>query len=137
MTALPAATPGPASRASSGPSSRADGRRLVEIRAYRLRPGTRDAFHDVVVREAIPLLRGSGMDVVAHGPSAADEQGYYLIRSFADPEDLRAREDGFYGSAAWREGPREAVVSRIETYVDTLLWMRPEAIDDLRAAHAA
>ena len=109
--------------------------RLVEIRAYRLKPGTRDAFHEAVTTAALPMVRAYGMDVVTHGPVANDENGYFLVRSFASLAQLTAQEDEFYGSAPWREGPREALVSRIETYVDTLLWLGAAAIDDLRAGN--
>ena len=110
-------------------------RRLVEIRAYRLKPGTRDGFHAAATNEALPMVRAYGMDVVTHGPVPNDPNGYFLVRSFASLAELTAQEDEFYGSAPWREGPREALVSRIETYVDTLLWLSPAAIDDLRAGN--
>jgi hypothetical protein len=118
-------------------SSRDVGRRLVEIRAYRLKPGTRAGFHAAVTERALPMVRACGMDVVAHGPVANDENGYFLARSFASLAELTAQEDAFYGSAAWRDGPREALVSRIDTYVDTLLWLSPSSIDDLRAGNPA
>ncbi len=111
-------------------------RRLVEIRAYRLLPGTRDDFHAAVTTRALPMVRAYGMDVVAHGPVPNDANGYFLVRSFANLAELTAQEDEFYGSAAWREGPREALVSRIETYVDTLLWLGDAAIADLRDGNA-
>jgi hypothetical protein len=110
-------------------------RRLVEIRAYRLKPGTRAEFHEAVTSRALPLVRAYGMDVVTHGPVPNDVDGYFLVRSFASLAELTAQEGEFYGSAPWREGPREALVSRIETYLDTLLWMSPSAIDDLRAGN--
>jgi len=108
-----------------------DARRLVEIRSYRLKPGTRAGFRTALVERALPMVRAAGMDVVAHGPGA-DDDSYFLVRAFDDAADLAAREDAFYGSSAWREGPREAVVSLIETYVDTLLWLAPGSIEDLR-----
>jgi len=107
-------------------------RRLVEIRAYRLKPGTRAAFHAAATERALPMVRAYGMDVVSHGPVPNDDNGYYLVRSFASLDELTRQEGEFYGSAPWREGPREALVSRIETYIDTLLWLSPAAIDDLR-----
>ena len=110
-------------------------RRLVEIRAYRLKPGTRDDFHAAVTHRALPMVRAYGMDVVTHGTAPNDDSGYFLVRSFASLAELTAQEDEFYGSAPWREGPREALVSRIETYVDTLLWLSPAAIADLRAGN--
>ena len=117
------------------PSSSMPVRRLVEIRAYKLKPGTRAAFHDAVVHRAMPMVRAYGMDVVAHGPVANDEDGYFLVRAFADLAELTAQQDEFYGSTAWREGPREALVSRIESYVDTLLWLTQSSIEDLRAGN--
>ena len=107
-------------------------RRLVEIRAYRLRPGTRADFHAAVTERALPMVRAFGMDVITHGPVPNDDNGYFLVRSFASLAELKAQEDEFYGSVPWRDGPREALVSRIETYVDTLLWLSPAAIADLR-----
>jgi hypothetical protein len=112
-------------------------RRLVEIRAYRLKPGARAEFQEAVVGRAMPMVRAYGMDVVAHGPVVNDENGYFLVRSFADLAELTAQQDEFYGSQAWREGPREALVSRIDTYVDTLLWLTPSSIDDLRQGNAS
>jgi hypothetical protein len=110
-------------------------RRLVEIRAYRLKPGTRADFHAVATNHALPMVRASGMDVVTHGPVLNDDDGYFLVRSFASLAEMTAQEDAFYGSAAWREGPRESLMSRIATYVDTLLWLSPAAIADLRAGN--
>lgn len=106
------------------------GRRLVEIRAYQLVPGTRADFH-VAMTCALPLVRDYGMDVVAHGPSVEDD-GYFLIRAFDDLAHRTMQQDGFYGSKAWRQGPRESIVSRIVVSLDTLLWLSPAAIDELR-----
>ena len=111
-------------------------RRLVEIRAYRLKPGTRDAFHAAATERALPMVRAYGMDVVSHGPVPHDDNAYYLVRSFASLDELQRQEGEFYGSTPWREGPREALVSRIETYVDTLLWLSQAAIEDLRQGNA-
>jgi hypothetical protein len=106
--------------------------RLVEIRAYQLKPGAAAEFHAAVETVALPMLRDWGTDVVAYGPSAHAPDSYYLIRAYADVDDLNRRQDAFYGSDEWRGGPREAIVSRIESYLSTVLWMSPEAIEDLR-----
>jgi hypothetical protein len=90
-------------------------RRLVDFRAYKLLAGTRAAFRDAVATRALPMLRAYGMDMVTHVPVPNDENGYVLVRSFASLAELTAQEAEFYGSTAWRGGPREAPVSRIET----------------------
>ncbi len=43
--------------------------RVVEIRSYNLKAGTRDRFHALFLREALPMLRRWKVDVVAYGPS--------------------------------------------------------------------
>lgn len=109
-----------------------DMNRLVEIRAYKLRPGTRDAFHHAVEFSSVPMLRRWGTEVVAFGPSASESDEYFLIRSYADLRDLNDRQDAFYGSSEWRQGPRESIVSLIEHSLSTVLWMSPQSVDDLR-----
>ncbi len=107
-------------------------KRLVEIRSYALRPGAGDAFHETFVKRALPLLRDAGIDVVAFGRSEHDANAWYLIRAFDDLAALRAQEESFYGSAAWRDGPRADVLAAIERYLDTVVWLPTSAIDTIR-----
>ena len=111
-------------------------KRLVEIRSYKLKAGATAAFQNAFVTAAVPLLRQWGTDVVAFGPSPHEADTYYLIRSYASLEDLQARQDAFYGSDAWRKGPRESIVSLIESCLNTVLWLSPASIDDLRQAQS-
>ena len=110
--------------------------RLVEIRSYKLKPGATEDFHRVVIEQAVPMLRRWGTDVVAFGPSPHEADTYFLARSYESLEDRTARQDAFYGSDAWRSGPREAVVGSIESYLDTMLWLPEEAIASLRQLNA-
>ena len=90
-----------------------------------------------MTREAVPMIRADGMDVVAFGPSSHDDDAYYLVRSYRDLDDLRSRQDRFYSSTAWREGPQRALLSRIEHYLNTVLWLSPVAIASLREENAS
>jgi hypothetical protein len=91
---------------------------FLEIRTYRLKPGTRAAF--VAAMEAAqPLLARYGIEVVDFGASLVAEDGHeeaYLIRRFTSLEERDEKENAFYGSADWRDGPRAAVVGPIESY---------------------
>ena len=111
-------------------------KRLIEIRSYKLKTGTVPEFHSIAASRVVPMLRESGMDVVAFGPSFHERDGYFLVRAYNDLADLEAQQNAFYGSAAWRDGPRESIVSRIETYVSTVLWLSTESIEDLRRLNA-
>jgi NIPSNAP protein len=109
--------------------------RLLEIRTYRLKPNERAAYHRVVVEQAAPLLRRFGIDVVRFGPSEQDEDGaeeYVLMRSFNSAAERDDQEERFYGSREWHDGPREGIVSRIESYHTIVLTVAAEAIDGLR-----
>jgi hypothetical protein len=55
----------------------ADG--VLEIRTYRLKPGSRDRFHTIFRDETLPLPRGHGVDVIGAGPSLADADHYVLV----------------------------------------------------------
>jgi hypothetical protein len=55
--------------------------KIVEIRTYTLRPGTRDRFHELVVART-PLFKRDKIDLVAHGPSLHDDRSYFVIRAF-------------------------------------------------------
>ena len=107
-------------------------KRLIEIRSYKLKPGATANIHHAFITGALPLLREWGTEVVAFGPSAHEADTYFLIRAYADLDDRQKKQDAFYGSDAWRQGPRESIVSQIESYLNTVLWLSPAAIDDLR-----
>src|SRR5690349_12948117 len=110
-------------------------KRLIEIRSYKLKHDATAAFHHAMITSAVPLLREWGTDVVALGPSPHEPDAYFLIRSYADLDDLKQRQDAFYGSDVWRNGPRESIVSRIESFLNTVLWLSPESIEDLRQSN--
>jgi len=109
--------------------------KLIEVRTYRLKPDCAERFV-AAVRIALPLVRThGGMDVVAFGRSDHEEESFFLIRAFDSREQLVAQQDAFYGSALWREGPRQALVDCLDTYLNTLLWLPEEAVESLRTNH--
>ncbi len=92
---------------------------ILEIRAYRLRPGTGTDFIQIMRDQALPLLAAAGIRVVGCGLSLVAEDGHeeaYLMRAFESVAQRDGQEEAFYGREAWRQGPREAMLSRIENY---------------------
>ena len=94
---------------------------ILEIRSYRLRPGTTAEFHRLFVEESAPMLERWGVDVAAFGPSLDEEDSYVLIRRYPSLEELQRSQDAFYGSDEWRQGPREAILALIESYISVVL----------------
>jgi hypothetical protein len=106
--------------------------RLVEIRSYRLKPGSGARFHQLVVTQSIPLLRAASMEVVAFGPSLHDPDAYFLVRAYDSLEHHRASQQAFYASDAWRSGPRQSIIELIESDWNVLLWLTVSAVDAVR-----
>jgi hypothetical protein len=107
---------------------------LLEIRTYRLKPGTRDGFMRVMRDEAVPLLRAFGIHVVSTGPSLVDEDGFeeaYLVRAFSSLAEREELEERFYGSDEWRDGPRPGIVDPIETYHTVVIEVPDAAVTAL------
>ena len=107
---------------------------VLEIRSYTLKPGTRDRFHALVERDALPMLRRWKIDVVAYGPSLHDADSYYLMRAFPSVEERQRTEDAFYGSDEWRQGPREAVLAAIDSYTTAVIRVDDATLRGLRGA---
>ena len=107
-------------------------KRLIEVRAYKLKPGADAEFDRLITTVALPILRAVEMDVVACGPSAHEADTYFLIRAYADLADLNAQQDSFYGSDAWRKGPREALLACIDHFLNTVVWLPPAGVEALR-----
>jgi hypothetical protein len=106
----------------SGDNRPVEGRQgVLEVRSYRLEPGSGPAFHRLVVEESIPMLERWGVEVLAFGPSLDDDDLYVLIRWYESVVELQRSQDAFYGSDEWREGPREAIVSLIESDISVVI----------------
>ena len=107
-------------------------RRWIEVRSYNLKPGTRQAFHELFTREALPMLERWKVDVVSAGPSPQDDVSYFLIRAYDSVAHRDQSQDAFYGSDEWRKGPREAILAFIESYTSVMLEVDEATIEDLR-----
>jgi ketosteroid isomerase-like protein len=108
--------------------------RTVEIRSYNLKPGTRDRFHQLFLKEALPMLRRWKVDVVAYGPSLHDKDSYFLMRAFESVEKRQVSEDAFYGSSEWIKGPRERVLADIDSYTTIVIHLDEATLQGLRKA---
>ena len=110
---------------------------FVEFRSYNLRPGSGQTFHTLVSQKCLPLLHKWNIDVLAAGPSLHDQDSYFLIRVYDSLEQRQESQDEFYGSADWRQGPREAIMALIENYTSLVLELSEESVAALRASLAS
>jgi hypothetical protein len=82
------------------------------------------------------MLKRWQVDVVAYGPSLHDAESYYLIRAYPSLEAREQSEDAFYGSAEWRQGPRESILALIESYTSIVVELDEPTIQGLRRSGA-
>ncbi|MDF7759373.1 NIPSNAP family protein [Kosakonia cowanii] len=106
--------------------------KTVEIVQYTLREGSGAKFHAIMQEISVPLHQRHGIDVVRFGNSLHDPDCYCLIRAFTSQESMTAALEAFYASEAWRSGPREAIVSCIETSLKTVMMLSAESVEGLR-----
>ncbi len=106
--------------------------RIIEIRGYNLKPGMRGMLEQLVSETTRPMLERHGTDVVAARASPGGGNSYYLIRAYRDTTERDQSQELFYGSAAWRDGPREAVLACIESYTTVVIEANEATIDGLR-----
>jgi ketosteroid isomerase-like protein len=110
---------------------------ILEVRVYTLKRGVRADFHERFVRESLPLLQRARVDVVAYGPSLHDEDSYFLMRAFPGVAARERAETEFYASREWIEGPRDAVLSAIDTYTTAVVAVDAATLKGLRAMSTA
>ncbi len=89
---------------------------VLDIRTYRLVPGSGAEFDRIVRQHTGPMLARHGIRVLAVGPSLVGEDLYTLVRSFDSLEQRREQLEGFYGSDEWLERYDAAVMALVETY---------------------
>lgn len=111
--------------------------KIIEIRSYTLKPGSARQFHQIMQQHSLPLLAAAGMEVVASGHCLLAPDAYVLIRAYADTAQLQQSQDDFYGSAAWLQGPRAAVLACIHSYHSVVLAADATLIQHLRRHGAA
>lgn len=109
-------------------------KRVLEIRVYTLKPGTGAEFLVLAVNKVLPTLKRWNIDVVAIEPSLETPDAFCLLRAYDSMAHLQQSEDAFYGSDEWRSGPREGILSRIETYSTVVLEMDEAVINAMRRA---
>ena len=129
---LLASVPAAALNEPTGVERQPASRRVVEIRSYNLKPGTRDRFHQLFLKEALPMLKRWKVDVISYGPSLHDQDSYFLMRGFNGVDIRQKEEDAFYGSEEWIKGPRERVLADIDSYTTVVIELDEATVRGLR-----
>lgn len=109
--------------------------RVAEICCYRLRGGTRKRFHEVFVREALPMFRRWKVDVVACGPSLHDDDSYFVVRAYASVEHRQHSEAALGSGEEWSRGLREAMLAYVESWTASVMQVDEATLRGLRRSN--
>jgi hypothetical protein len=89
---------------------------ITEIRIYKLKPGKAGEYNALFIEQSLPMMKRWNVNIVDYGFSLEEEHDFYLIRNYQSLEERQQSQDAFYGSDEWTKGPREAILSCIESY---------------------
>ena len=94
---------------------------IIEIRTYQLKENSGALFHKIVSEQSIPMLKNWNSTVIAYGNSLENSDTYFLIRHYKNVQERLISQNNFYESDEWKLGPREAIISLIESSIDIVI----------------
>lgn len=106
---------------------------LLEMRLFRLRPGTRAEFDRISRDETIPLMRKLGITVLAHGPSN-NENGYFLLRAFPSEAERVELSQSLYATEEWVTKYDAPVMAMIDDYDTAVMPVAQDAVRQFATA---
>lgn len=89
---------------------------LLEMRLFKVHPGTRAEFDRISREGTIPMMRRYGINVVAFGPSLNNDDGYFLLRAFPSEQERVRQSQAIYATAEWEANYEGPVMSMIDEY---------------------
>ncbi|MGH3816012.1 MAG: NIPSNAP family protein [Pseudonocardiaceae bacterium] len=89
---------------------------LLEMRLFKVHPGTRAEFDRISREGTIPMMRRYGINVIAFGPSLNNDDGYFLLRAFPSEQERVRQSQAIYATAEWEANYEGPVMSMIDDY---------------------
>lgn len=89
---------------------------VLDLRTYRLVPGSRDSFDRIFREELFPLHHHARIHVVGYGPSLTDDEHYFLARAFGSMAERDEQLGAYYDSDAWRNHYEPRIMSLVESF---------------------
>jgi quinol monooxygenase YgiN len=97
--------------------------RVLELRRYRLHPGTRETLIDLFDREFVETQEAVGMRVIGQFRDLDDPDSFVWMRGFSDMQTRADALDAFYTGPVWAAHRDAANATMISS--DDVLLLRP------------
>ena len=102
---------------------------IIEMRTYKIRPGKRTEFLEVLESKAIPKHQKIGMKIL--GPFLSIEDTFSWMRAFPDLKSREKMRDEFYEGELWKEELEHKLMPILEQY-DVVVVDAKEGLGDWR-----
>jgi len=104
---------------------------IIEMRTYKIKPGKRTEFLELLESKAIPEHHKIGMKILVPFLSIEDDDTFFWMRAFPDPESRDRMRDEFYEGKLWKEQLEEKLMPILEKY-DVVIVDAPNGLGEWR-----
>jgi hypothetical protein len=109
---------------------------IVEVRAYRIKPGRRAEFLSFFLSRAVPALRAHGMQVLGPLLDLENPNKFVWLRSFPSLDERERMRNAFYESALWKNELEAIAMPMLESYDVILCETAPGYVCDGPRQHS-
>jgi hypothetical protein len=100
---------------------------VIEMRTYKLKPGTRDRFLEIFRTKSVPAHAQIGMKILGPFLSIEDPDTFFFMRGFPDLASREPMKAQFYEGELWKNELENTLMPMIEKY-DVVLVQDPQGL---------
>jgi NIPSNAP len=89
---------------------------IVEMRTYRLKPGTRNRFLEIFRSKSVPAHVALGIKILGPFLSIEDADTFFFMRGFPDLSSREPMKSLFYDGELWKRELEVVLMPMIEEY---------------------
>jgi hypothetical protein len=104
---------------------------IVEMRTYKLKPGTRSRFLEIFRSRSVPAHMEIGMKILCPFLSVEDPDTFFFMRGFPDVQSREPMKARFYEGELWKGELENVLMPMIEKY-EVVLVEDPEGLINFR-----
>ena len=101
---------------------------VIEMRTYRLKPGTRPEFLEIFRTRSVPAHREIGMTIAGPFLSVEDPDPFFFMRGFPDLESREPMKAQFYEGELWKRELESVLMPMIDRYEVVVVEGPPEMV---------
>jgi hypothetical protein len=100
---------------------------IIEMRTYKLKPGTRERFLQIFRTKSMPAHAEIGMRILGPFLSIEDPDTFFFMRGFPDLASREPMKAQFYEGELWKNELENVLMPMIEKY-DVVLVEDPQTL---------